>query len=70
MTAVDELVHLGRMIERERKARKLTRAKLAEQADVTEQTIYHLETGANSSTRTLLNTLKALKTQSVVCSSR
>jgi transcriptional regulator with XRE-family HTH domain len=65
---MDDLVRVGQMIERERKARKLSREQLAALVEVSENTIYRLETGANTTLETFFRTLHALKAQYVASS--
>jgi DNA-binding XRE family transcriptional regulator len=58
---MDDLLQIGRLIEQERKAQKLTRAQLATHAEISERTIYQIETGANYRMWGLVQALKALK---------
>lgn len=70
---MDDLVRVGQLIERERKARHMTQDQLAALVGVSPNTIYRLEGGANTTLGTFFRTLQVLKAQetpSVVDASR
>jgi ribosome-binding protein aMBF1 (putative translation factor) len=60
MSEPDDLLLIGRWIERERKARGWSRPQLAKRSGVAPNTVYLVENGANSHTQTLMWLVDAL----------
>jgi transcriptional regulator with XRE-family HTH domain len=62
----DDLLTIGRWVERERKARHWSRPRLALEAGISENTVYLLEVGANTRTSSLLRVIAALEARLVL----